>query len=403
MFLLGVPAAVAAEDSGGGCPVVATAQGVQVMVSASNNLLLQAPTGAVVPMALSCVNYGIAESSGFASNPYPGETVLAAPAIVRGASGLPVPDYPAYAASRHPSAEESTVEQQGYALSARSTETASESRARTGMGQDGTEAGGTLATASSAVEPEAGTATATATSDTQPVTVNEVLELGRVRSSASAKAGADGKVARTSALSIGRTAVAGQVVEITRDGVKAAGQTAPLPDADPAEQLESAGVRVRYLAEEKTARGVLSAGIAVTVRHQEAETGDVYTAVYTFGRAFAAAAPVEAREGGGTPPVPPLPPVPGSGPAPAEAPAADVSASGDAVASGPAPDQAPAAPAVAADAALEPAVAGPARLVGNPADMGLEGAYLVLVFGGLAVAVIGTLLRVLGVRTRWTA
>lgn len=390
--------AAASEGGEESCPVVASAQGVQVMVSASDNILLQAPTGAAVPAAQTCVDYQIADSSGFAGNPYPGETVLAAPAIVRGATDAPVPDYPAYASSRHPSAEEAKVEQPGYALSAESTETSSTAHARSGLAQDGGTAATAVATAKSTVDPGSKVATSSAASDTQPLTVNDVLQLGRVHSSASAKVGADGKVTRSSELTIGRTRVADQVVEITPEGVRAGGQTAPLPEGDPAEALEAAGVRVRYLAEQKSSRGVLSAGIEVVAKQQDAQSGAVYTAHYTFGRAFAAVAPVEDRAAAGSPP----PAGTGSSGIPASSgtPAGASAGSGPSPSSadpGGVPEAAPAAP-----GSPEPAVAGPARLMGNPMDIGADGLYVVLVFGALAMFASGLLLRLLGVRTRWT-
>lgn len=390
--------AAASAGSEESCPVVASAQGVQVMVSASDNILLEAPAGAAVPAAQTCVDYGIADSSGFAGNPYPGETVLAAPAIIRGATDAPVPGYPAYASSRHPSTEEDKVEQQGYSLSAESTETSSTAQARSGLAQDGGTAVTAVATAKSTVNPGSKVATSSAASDTQPLTINDVLQLGRVHSTATATIGAGGKVTRSSELTIGRTKVADQVVEITREGVRAAGQTAPLPEGDPADALEAAGVRVRYLAEQKSARGVLSAGIEVVAKQQDAQSGAVYTAHYTFGRAFVAVAPVEARAASGSPP----PPV-GAGssgtPATGGEPGSPSADSGPSPSSGDAevPEAAPPAP-----ESPEPAVAGPARLVGNPMDIGAAGFYVVLVFGALAMFASGLLLRLLGVRTRWT-
>lgn len=398
--LLGAPGtAAAAEGAEDTCPVVASAQGVQLMGRQSDQLVLQGATGASLPHAQACVNFAISDSSGFAGGPYPGDLVLTAPALVRGATGLPVPDYPAHAASRSPGTEDSEIEQPGFSLSSHSSETSTEARAHTGVGRDGAEAGSALVTASAEVDPDARSATATAASDTQPVTVNEVLELGRVRSTATAEIDADGKVGRTSTLLVGRTAVAGQVVQITPEGVEAAGQTAPLPAADPVEQLEAAGIEVRYLTEEKTERGVLSAGIEVTVRRTDPDTGAVTTVAYTFGRAFAAVAPVEAR--GGTPAAPDapaIPPLAEGGPAVADGQVPPESAP---VAGGAAP--APAEAPEAAEAAPAPAVAQPIRRVGNPVDMGLAGLYLVVVFGALAMVASGTLLRLLGVRTRWTA
>ncbi|MGP3983147.1 hypothetical protein [Streptomyces sp. KR80] len=388
-------AAIAAEQGEEDCPVVATAQGVQVMVSASDNLFLQAPSGVGIPVAQACVNYGVEESTGFASSPYPGETVVSAPALLRGQTGQPIPGYPAYASSRYPSEEKSESEQHGHSLSSHSTQTSTRARAGTRLGQDKA-SGETTALAEAVVDPARQVGRASATSDTQPWTVNGVLRLGQMRSVAKATTGKDGKVVRSSRLQIGRTEVAGQVVEITPDGVKAVGKTLPLPKADPAKALAAAGVRVRYLRAKSTEQGVMSAGIEVLARQQDPKSGAVYTVQYVFGRAFAAADRVERVPGGGGPPPPAELPATSGGDggapaepapeAPAEEPPADSPGAPGPDSAAPAPDDAP-----------------PARLIGNPIDMGVTGLYLVLAFGAVATFAFGTLLRLLGVRTRWTS
>lgn len=408
LLFAGVPAGAAAEESPeGACPVLAAAQGVQIMVSASDNLLLAAPAGAGIPSAQACVDYGVRDSSAFASSPYPGETVIIAPGLLSSRTGQDIPPYPAYAASRHPAKEHSEVEQPGFSLRASSTETVSEARARTAAGPDDTDAGSTLATTRSTVDPATKGATATATSDTQPVTIADVLRLGQVHSTASAKVGADGKLQRSSDLRVGRTTVAGQEVVITPDGLRAADQQVALPGERPADALEAAGVSVRYLTAEQTPGGVLSAGIEVVWRQEDPESGSVTTVHYTFGRSYAAAAP--AQGDAGALPVAPLPPVGAPGPA---APPADGGPAGsgpagsgpaavdDAAASGEAPESSEV---PAGSEAPPPGVAAADRLVANPIDMGVTGFYLVLVFGALAMVVAGTLLRLLGVKTRWTS
>jgi hypothetical protein len=399
-------AAEPAEPGDEACPVVATAQGVQVMVSASDNLLLQAPSGAGVPVAQACVDNGIEESSGFAASPYPGETVVSAPALLRGQTGQPIPEYPAYASSRYPSVKKSESRQQGHSLSSHSTQTSTRAEARTRLGQD-TASGQTAALAEAVVDPAERVSRASATADTQPLTINGVLRLGQVRSVATAEVGTDGKLVRDARLHIGRTEVAGQVVEITPDGIRAAGKAVPLPEGEaqdgPAAALAAAGVRVSYLRAERTEQGVLSAGIEVLARQQDTNSGAVYTVHYTFGRAFAAAERVEKGEGGDGEPVPPpaeADPPPASGgdagaeepvePAPEPEPAGEPPADAD-----PPPESAAAPPA--------PESSVPTRLLGNPADMGVTGLYLVLAFGAAATFAFGNLLRLLGVRTRWTS
>lgn len=393
------PAATAAEPGEEGCPVTATAQGVQVMVSASDNTLLQAPTGVGVPVAQACVDHRVEESTGFAANPYPGETIISAPALIGAQTGQQIPGYPAYATSRYPSAQKAESGQHGNTLSSHSGKNSTRAQARTRLGQDAA-SGETTALANAAVDPVRRVSSASATADTQPMTLNGVLRLGRVRSAASATVGKDGKLVRDSQLTVGRTEVAGQVVEITKDGVRAVGQKGPLPEADPAMALEAAGVRVRYLRPEQTERGVISAAVEVLVRQQDTQSGAVYTVHYTFGRAFAAAGPVEQPPGGGGD----LPP------AKVPDPAAD-GGDGDAGAPveplDPAPTEEPAAEEPAApggdDAVAAPKDSSPVGLIGNPVDMGLTGLYLVIAFGAVATFAFGTLLRLLGVRTRWTS
>lgn len=384
------------------CPVVAAAHGVHLTVSASDNILLEKPAGMSLPAAQSCVDYGVRDSWSLAGAPYPGENVAALPASLRN-SGVPVPDYPAYAASRYPSSEKSEKSDNGYTLSARSGETSSESQASSGAEEDTASVASSTVSAASAVDPAAGTSRARAESDIQPLSFADVLELGRVRSEATASMGADGKVRRDSRLAIGRTSVAGQEVEITPDGVEAAGQTVGVPQADPEDALEAAGVRIHYLAATKTERGVLSAGVEILVRHHDTERDVVYEAHHTLGRTFAAVAKVAGASGsdlsGGA--VPAAGSAPGG---PAEAPV-----SGD-VDSGSAPEQGAPTPADPPEVAGAPEVApppevraAPAALSGAPADMGIAGLYLVIVFCALAMVAGGTLLRVLGVKTRWTS
>ncbi|GAA5112195.1 hypothetical protein [Haloechinothrix salitolerans] len=404
------PGAAASTDPGGGCPVVGTAVGVQVTVSASDNLLLSAPTGAGVPVAQACVDYAVRDSRAFASSPYPGETVLAGPGLLGQRLGQDVPGYPAYASSRHPARGSGEANGPGYDLRASSDETTSTAWARSGGApENGEGAGGadgsgdTLSVPEATVDPDSRSAAATASSDTRPLTINDVLTLGQVHSTATAELSGDGTIRRDSDLRIGRTTVAGAEVVITPKGVKAADQTVGLPEQRPADALEQAGIDVEYLAAEKTKDGVLSAGVQIVAEHTDPGSGATYTVTYTVGRAFAGVAPVRDdsfdRGGGLDAPPPPKvaaePPArggaraaePPGGPSPANAPA-------------PEPDQAPE-PAAAPE--VEPPETQAVRQAGNPIPMGVGALYLAIVLGALAMVVSATMLRLLGVKTRWTS
>ncbi|WP_329567030.1 hypothetical protein [Streptomyces sp. NBC_01361] len=387
-------AAEPGDSEGSDCPVTATAQGVQVTVSASNDTLLQAPTGVGVPVAQACVNYAVGESSGWASSPYPGETVISAPALIGSQTGQKFPGYPAYAASKYPSDESATSGQDPHVMRSHSTKTSTKAEASTVLGSQDTAAASTKAIAHTSVDPDALTGKATATSDTKPWAVNGVLELGRVLSSATATVDRDGKVVRDSELSIGRTEIAGQGVEISPDGIKVVGQTAPLPDAaDPAKALAAAGIKIRYLDEKRTEQGVVSAGLEVQARQQDTQSGAVYTVTYVFGRASADAGRIEAPPGSGGVPPAQVPQAP-----------SDAGGGGDAADSEAPADDTPAAPkAPSDDGSSTPQDTRPVQLATNPTDMGVTGLYIVLAFGAVATFAAGTLLRLLGVKTRWTS
>lgn len=415
LSLSGLPGAAAAQSADEqppeerSCPVVAAATGVHLMGRASDNILLEKPGGVSLPAAQSCVAYGLRDSWSFAGAPHPGENLTALPASLRG-SGLPVPDYPAHVASRYPASPKAEKSENGYTLRARSGETSSESTAHSGVDEEAASIAAATVSARSEVDPVEGTSRAHAESDTRPITIADVLVLGRIRSTATASMSADGAVTRDASLRVGTTSVAGERVEITPDGVVAAGQTVGTPTPDPAEALEEAGISVRYLTPLKTERGVVAAGIEVLVRHRDAESGAVYEAHYTLGRALAAVSEVPADPGSGgdvaagtstgTESA-----TSGAGTA-SEQPVAGDAASGPATAAdvsgAPGAPQAAEAPHVAPPPDVRAAPA-PARLSGTPVGMGIAGLYLVIVFGALAMVAGGTLLRLLGVKTRWTA
>lgn len=392
LVLLGTPSSAAPEiPEAGACPVVAGAQGLQLMASASDNLFLSAPAGAGVPVAQSCVDIRIATSSGYASAPYPGGTVLS---LV----GSRV-KFPGYASSQYPTAPESKDGGPGYAMSSTSGEHSSKATASAGLVGEQSQAAATAVSAESVVDPGTGEATATATSDTEPLAINDVLELGRIRSSAVAATADGGKLRRDSTLQVGRTTVAGQEVQISPDGVEAVDQTVGLPDVDPSEVLAQAGIEVRFVSEEKTSHGVIAAGIEIIARQTAPDSGAEYVVRYMLGRSFASARSVEP---GAAPPGPvPLPPVADDTPAgtggaasSGTAPPASASASGSIPGTsmpvtGVAPGAAPPQP---AEAALQQ--------VSSPIDIGASSLYLVLAFCGLVLFASATLLRLLGVRTR---
>lgn len=395
LALVGAPASASPSiPEAGACPVVAGAQGLQLMASASDNLFLAAPTGAGVPVAQTCVDVRIGDSTGYASSPYPGETVLS---LV----GSKAP-FPGYASSRHPTDPRSKVDGPGFAMTSTSKEHSSKATAKMGLSEQPAHAASTVASAQSFVDPATGEATATATSDTEPLTINDVLELGRIRSSATATVTAGGKLQRDSMLQVGRTAVAGQEVQITPDGVEAVGEKVAGPGADPNDVLGAAGIELRLVKEQQAPQGVVSAGIEIIARQTNPDSGEEYVVHYTVGRAFASAVAVEPGSGVGVPPVSPPSPVPTDAPSANEGTAVSTetgSISSGSAAPRPAPAAAPV-PEIGSSPPRQPVIAAPVQRATNPVDIGAAALYLTLAFSALALFAGGTLLRLLGVKTR---
>lgn len=383
--------------------VTAAADGVRSSVYLDNFLIVSELADVGAPTAQATANSALG-NAGFASYPYPGSTVLAAPDTVGGATGQDVPPYPLYARSKHPTEPESAVEQPGYSLRSRSGESFSDSAATAGVAVDPGSVGKTAASARAEVDPDSGVAVATAESDAKNLVVNGVLELGGVHSTATVTSRPDGTVSRSSELSIVDTRVAGQRVRITPDGLEAAGQQIGAPSSEQLTQtLEEAGVQLRYLAAEKGSDSIVSAALEVIATRKDPTGGSnaTLTVRYVFGRASASAggsatqfssdAPLDT--GGDQGASRQASAEPGTAPA---APEAATSDSMPAAAPTPAQLDVPT-PEVAEGKQTQQA----ARLLGWPSDLGAVGIYLTLVFAALATLVGGTLVRLLGVRTRW--
>lgn len=383
--------------------LTSASDGVRISVYADDFLLVADLLDVGIPSA-QATTHSSAGSSGFASNPYPGATVVTAPDLVAGqiqtATGQDVdpPGYPLYVRTdgTHRDAE---VDQRGYVLRSRSDSTSSEAMAEVGVAAEQGSVARVTARARTDGDPNADVATAIAESDVVGLSINDVLRFGRVHSEAVVKVSPDGTLRRSSDLAIAETTVAGQRVVLTPKGLEAAGESVELPSSDQLDEtLRQAGVSVRYLAPERTKHGVVSAGIEVSAVQSDPTGGSnaKFTVRYVLGRAVAAAGgsahDYSSRLGNGPSASPPS--------------SSGTGSSGQA-AGGPAPEEAPVAKGTPADAPA-PAIAEPeanqtvqARLVAWPTDLGLAGVYLVVVLAALAMFAGGTLVRLLGVRTRW--
>lgn len=346
-------------------------------------------------------------SQGFASSPYPGEAVVGLPPTLRGASGAPVPDYPLYVSSRSPSVPKDERSAPGYLIRSASSDASSAAVAESGLADPNVKGASSIVRANSAITEAASTADSVV--DIQSFGLKDVLDVGRVKATAKVVVNDAGKVRLSSSFEALRTTLAGQAVSITAEGIVAAGQTVPLPDASPAVQaLEKAGVTIEYLAPTKTSTSVVSAGLRISMKgaappEVPAIGGVPITATYILGQA---AASVRAESDEALPPIG-LPPggttTAGGTSAPrgdAGTPQLQAKGGQDGSPSGlAAPRSAdPPRPAVAGEGEGTTRTLPLALLEGS---IGGTGSYLVLILAALAALTGATLWRLLGVRNLW--
>lgn len=264
---------------------VGSAQGVQGEVDNTGFLVDEEDADAPAAQAALDSEGG---SVAYAAEPYPGDSVLTA----LGLENVPASDYPLLAQSSYPTAPHASVSAPGISLIAGSQSLSSSADATSG-GQSGTAASVGNLSATAAVQCQTdGSVSATALSDDQSLSFGAgVLRLGLVRSEATAVTAADGKSVLTSQLEASQVTVAGQAAELTPAGLVAEGSAVSLPSSSQlAQVLAAAGIRVAYLAASRDSdgHGVVAPGLVITVSHSGYATQP--TAVnYVLGQAHASA------------------------------------------------------------------------------------------------------------------
>ena len=156
LVLLGV--VVALEGGAGAADVptftaTAAADGARMSVVIVDAPLTSAPVDGGGPTAQAQLDSS-GGSRAFSSAPYPGDTAISVPGTAAGFGIAGVPSYPFYLESSYPLAPESSADQPGYHLHAKSAERQSEAEARAGTAEAGA-AVGARSTASTAVAPTA--------------------------------------------------------------------------------------------------------------------------------------------------------------------------------------------------------------------------------------------------------
>lgn len=276
----GARPAAGAGGFSGTYSAVAGADGLRITLVQPGITLTKTLVDLGGPATQSSVN-SLGESRAFASFPYPGDTAIAAPGLLRGAGNIPAPAYPLYVGSDNPAVPKQEAGDGPYRLQAESTDAASKALANVGLRIEGLGDLG-LSRSESSVESTAEGVTAHARTETSAFSVGP-LRIGHVLSVADTVLGQDGLLTRNASTSVVGAMVGNAPVEITAGGISVAGAAGPATDlAAINEALKGAGITVELLPKGETSTGVTSPALRIT---SQDKSGSAIT--YVLGRASA--------------------------------------------------------------------------------------------------------------------
>jgi hypothetical protein len=272
---------------------VASAEGVRFSFGAPGFVAVDTFIDGGGPVSQSVID-GLGNSRAFASLPYPGDLAISGPGLLAGLTGLPSPpSYPFYVSSSHPTTPEAKLAQPGYALSAKSTESSSEGATMTGGGSgSGTSAsaiGSTVTDATTSRDATSGVVTAVATGTADVVNIGGVLRIGQVDARAKVTRGPGTDPTREASFVINGMSIAGQTVGFSEKGFAFAGTNTPIPQGNPLlDALKQAKITVEYLSRVDNPDGVVSPGLVI--RQEQATPGGPTMVIrYVFGQMAASA------------------------------------------------------------------------------------------------------------------
>lgn len=426
---LGLGGSGNAGAQGASFSAVALASGARLSYSVPGFLVVDTPIdggGAVAQSVLE--SSGLSRS--FASMPYPGDIAVTAGGTLASFGVAPAGAlaYPLHVSADHPGRPEAqTADPSGqFSLVAKASGASSASTARAMAGPSEAPVGGTVAD-SSVVQAEDGTVTATAMTLSQGIAVADgALTIASIRSRSVTVVRPGTPDTTETETTVQGARVGDTEVTIGPDGVKVAGQPAPLPAGDASravnQALSRAGVSVALVEATDVAGGRSASAVEIRSRHPLPLPGDPQGfLVMRFGGATTAILTAEVPGvdlpgSGATPPVDtsPAPPADSAAPTTALDPnpvtgSYEASPPHETPAPPSSPDLAPpttghaaAAPGVEANPApVGPAVATPAR---SARDLRDETSVIfgVIAFGG-ALLLAGTLAwGTKGVKVPWT-
>ena len=408
---------------------VASAEGVRFSFGAPGFVAVDTFIDGGGPISQAVID-GLGNSQAFAALPYPGDLAISGPGLLAGLTGLPSPPpYPFYVSSSHPTVAEAKLAQPGYELAAKSSESESAASTMTGggagTGDSASAIGSTVTKAVTSRDATSGVVTAEATGTADIINIGGVLRIGQVASKARVTRGPGADPTREASFVINGMTIAGQTVGFSDKGFTFGGTTTPVPQGNPLlETLKQAKISVQYLARADNADGVVSPGLVIT-QEQATPGGPTMVVRYVFGQMAASATVSGSPTSIGddlalvgelpsdtqvieAPVEPSVPAASTSEPVALPAGTDDYSSGYDSgtVDTGPSSSTEPA-PEVAAPA-TEPApstvVQEAAPISGAPITLvDTASIYLILVAAAAVALAGGTVLRLVGVKLKWTS
>jgi hypothetical protein len=380
----------------------ASADGLRAGLTVKGLPVTESVADVGVPTAQAAVD-SLGNSSGYASMPYPGDTVITAGSLVAVASSGQVvpPPYPLYATTKFPTAPDATVSQGPLTLKSHSDAQHTSSSASSGASSGGAAVGFVEATADAA-RADDGTVKSKGAATVESFMAGP-LAIGEMKSTADVTRPPGGDPVRSSSFRASGVTVTGQAVGLTDKGLTVGGTDTPLPDSSSLRAaLASAGLDVQPLPLINDPDGIVSAGVLVSWTRDIPNVGKG-TVTYLLGRTAAHAQAAALDVAPAAVPDNVLAPLAASAGIPAVSGSSGTSAAGlDALAT-PATGQTPSVrtPRTATRAAgsLQPA----ARSIPLQRADWARGFYAVMAAAGIVMVVGSQVIRLLGVRLGWTS
>lgn len=406
----------------------AEADGLRVGVAVNNFLVFSQLVDVGIPTASATLD-SLGTSQAYASDPYPGSTVLSAGGLVASGGGPTPPPYPLYAASSYPQTPNASVGAGIVSLDAASSPSSSKASGDSGVAGLGPLSAGLVKSTASTTSEASGAVSSVGDSVIEAVDVAGVLTIGKAESRAAVDVAPDGTATVTKSFVLQGVSVAGESISVDDRGITLAGSSTPLPDGSgPAAVLAQAGISLHYLQGYTNGGTVVSPGLRIDVSQNVSGVGEPVISYY-LGQATADASSngVGSTAGG------PVSGLSGNSPAPAGAtpPSASSGSSGPSALSGSSTAAsagagssadsggAPGSPAMAGAASGPVAGAGTGSDGASPVAGGLPagasrpailartqtswvGLYGILLLGALSALGGASLIRLLGVKLRWT-